>query len=107
MNLKITVEREGKGGLWKQVWEFWYFDGAHALVLDRYTSSERTSKKHAFRPIEGGYYNRLDARESSIAEAGVIIPADVAEEAMRKFSESLRVITWSQRETGREGNSAK
>lgn len=94
MGLRIKVERGG--GLWRQEWEFVYFEDRHALVLDRYRSQERPSKRAGFSTIAGGYYDRLNARGSTIEEAGVIVPADVAEEAAGKFVEGLRVAKWSE-----------
>ncbi|HLL74792.1 MAG TPA: hypothetical protein VK421_05965 [Pyrinomonadaceae bacterium] len=96
-NLRIEVTRGGD--LARQEWCFWYYEGRHALVLDSYWESERSSKRHKFRTAPGRYYCRLHRSDEPppIAEAGVPMPEDVLEEARQKFNESLRVVRWSER----------
>lgn len=89
---RIEVVRETDGGFNRAVWDFWYFDSRHALVLDGYRTEFRASKRHKFKVSM--IYNRLNSRASSIQEGSVPMPLDVMEEAKEKFTASLLVGMW-------------
>lgn len=89
----ITVERN-PDPLTQWVWRFRYFSDWHALVLNSYATRERPSKRHGFKVTE--FYDRLDNRRG-MAESEIVLPADVLAEAKQKFTESLRVVRWSER----------
>lgn len=89
----IEIIRESDDTLRRSVWNFWYFDNRHAIVLDGFRMESRTSRRQKFRTDCS--YNRLNMRDSTINEAAVPMPEDVISEAIAKFTFDLRVTRWS------------
>lgn len=92
MNLRI--ERKNKAADTDERYDFYLFSDYNSkldLVLDRYVKY----------PVRGvrcliSRYDRLSDRDSTIKEADVVIPEDVAEEAKQKLIDSIRVIKWTE-----------
>lgn len=91
--VNITVTRE-PDPLTRWEWDFWYYDRRHALVLDRYRTLTRATKRHKFRVTE--QYNRIDTHRNGLTENDVVIDADVDEEARRRFTKDLKVQLWGE-----------
>lgn len=70
-------------------WTFWYDERRHALVVDRFASLHRPSKRHKFVVVSS--YNRIDRRHNDLAEAPPL-PPEIAAQAKDQFVSSLRVM---------------
>jgi hypothetical protein len=72
-----------------------FIESRAALVLDEYTYSERSTKRHRFKPIR--LHDRLSARTfdtQRVTEAEVPWPEDVRKEALDQLVGQLRVARW-------------
>lgn len=89
----VTVERN-PNPLLRWQWRFYY--DRHTLWLDYYATLERPTKRHGFKTTE--CFSRLGRDyDHKIAEADVTLPADVADDAIKKFTEGIAVKRWSER----------
>lgn len=86
----IHVEKKSDDGLTVETWRFCLI-GNH-LVLDDYAKVVRPTRRH--KGTATGHYNRLSARESTMTEADVPWSPELAEEALRLYTATIRVGRW-------------
>lgn len=88
------VEVTRNGDLVKREWRFWYDERRHQLVLDSYRKLARETKRHGYKIVDGTEYARILRRGSQISATAVPLPADVKDEALKKFADTLTVTIW-------------
>lgn len=87
----VDVERFAADGLSMDHWRFFYFDREHTLRVSSYYRAERPTARHKYRPVvKYSAHMRSDI-------AVPPLPSDVAEEAVRRFTEGLTASTWEGR----------
>jgi hypothetical protein len=87
----IEIQKKSDDGLTVEMWRFSLI-GNH-IVLDEYCKMTRPTRRHKGKVASR--YNRLVMRESTLAEADVPWSTDIAEEAMRLYVATLRVVRLS------------
>lgn len=87
----VTIERKSDDGLTQWTWRFYY--DAQTLWLDYYSTAQRATRRHGFSVTE--CYSRLNIRASTMQESDVVLPADLKEEAIKKFCERITVKRWN------------
>lgn len=81
----ISVERVNNE-LEREMFNFWYNDSHHTLVLSNWTKEARATTRHKFKVVESwAAYNRR------IKSPAPTISASVKTEALRLFTETLTV----------------
>jgi len=85
-----VIEKTSQDGLVLEWWRFSLID--QCLVLDAYVKTVRKSKRH--KGIQEQAYVRLFARDSTISEEQVPWSQELAEEALRVLTSSIRVGRW-------------
>jgi len=91
----IKIERPD-GDLRTEIWTFWYWDSAHAFVLDKFDRCGRASRRHKFRVLDK--YDRLEWRHWGSRDGArrllleeVPWPDDVIAEVRSRFAGDLRI----------------
>jgi len=90
--LKIEVEQNE---FFKEVFSFVFLDG-YVLYLDGYEYLERETKRHRFRSVK--MYDRVKVRNSNISEKEVPLTKEIQDQAIKLFTEKIKVKKWSERE---------
>ncbi len=87
-NIKVRIDG-GNASLLTEVWEFAFWEREGALVLSRYHMEKRESVRHKWRT--SGWYDRTNARDSTIKEEDVPLPDNVKGAAVKQFMFKLRI----------------
>jgi hypothetical protein len=75
-------------------WVFWIYDTN--LVLDAYIIETRPTRRHHFK-VEAEYQRlRSSLRGRQLDEKNVPLTDEIREKALRKFTDQLRVLWWSE-----------
>jgi hypothetical protein len=85
-----VIEKTSPDGLVVERWRFCLID--KCLVLDAYTKTVRPSKRH--KGAVAHHYERLNERDSTISEEQVPWSQELADEALRALTSSIRVGRW-------------
>ena len=85
----VEVIRESDSRLKRDVWNFFYLDGAHALKLYKMKQQARPTTRHKFQTHN--HWSRYDQRRNTIDT--VPLPEDVQREAIEQFMMGL-VVDW-------------
>ena len=92
MNM-IVIEKQ-VNTLRKEIWVFTLL--RNQLILDSYSMSDRESTRHRkYKTIR--YYDRLDRKYCTIDEDLVPLTDELKSEAIKKLSDSIECIKWSER----------
>lgn len=86
----ISVERIPEPRLAKLQWDFWFNDSQHRLVLDRWTASQRATRRHGFKAV--AYWYRLERRDSRMTALEFVpLPDDIMADAIAQFTRRLTI----------------
>lgn len=98
--MKIEITRQNEGGTEGQRWEFrvgsTFATRGIQLILELWEPAARPSRRHKWRKAGEGYHRRLHDGHHHFGyrkpAAEVPMPADVVDEAMRRFFEAIEVV---------------
>ena len=88
MIIRNAQVRRESGDLVSEEWHFCVV--GEQVVLDRYTYLERASKRHKYRAVR--WYERINARDSTVKLDEVPFPDDVTEEALAEVRSRFYVV---------------
>jgi hypothetical protein len=86
---RVTIQTSP---LLAEVWEFYYLEREHRLALTKWQRLTRQTTRHKLQVRQPDHeYNAYERRGWSTQAARPEIPADVAAEALRLFTERIKV----------------
>lgn len=82
-----------KDNLNQECWQFLYIEGRHALVMTQYLKQERETPRHKFKTTEAwdAYKDRRRDYDRDVVMIEAPLPDDVQDEAVSKFTDSLKI----------------